>query len=139
MENKIRTYESVVIISASFEDEVLDAIQKKYEDFLKNNNVNIVKVEKWGRKRMAYQIKKVRTGYYLIFRYEADVNFVRKFERTLEIDEQILRYLSVKLDKLALEYLETAKIVADPTVEEDIEDFEDVTLNIDEKDISNNN
>lgn len=139
MENKIRTYETVVIISASHEDEVLDAIQKKYEEFLKINNVENVVVEKWGRKRMAYQIQKVRTGYYLIFRYDADVNFVRKFERALEIDEQILRYLSVRLDKTALEYIETARIAAEPTIDEDIEEFVDIALNIDDKEISNNN
>lgn len=139
MENKIRTYETVVIISASYEDEVLDAIQKKYEEFLKINNVENVVVEKWGRKRMAYQIQKVRTGYYLIFRYDADVNFVRKFERALEIDEQILRYLSVRLDKTALEYIETARIAAEPTIDEDIEEFVDIALNIDDKEISNNN
>jgi small subunit ribosomal protein S6 len=139
MENKIRTYETVVIISASYEDEVLDAIQKKYEDFLKANNVEIQSVEKWGRKRMVYQIQKVRTGYYLIFRYTADVNFVRKFERTLEIDEQILRYLSVKLDKTALEYLESPKITTESIVDEDLEDFENIALNIDDKEVANNN
>lgn len=139
MENKIRTYETVVIISASYEDEVLNAIQKKYEEFLKTNNVENVIVEKWGRKRMAYQIQKVRTGYYLILRYNADVNFVRKFERALEIDEQILRYLSVRLDKSALEYIETARIAAEPTIDEDIEEFVDIALNIDDKEISNNN
>lgn len=139
MENKIRAYETVVIISASYEDEVLDAIQKKYEEFLKTNNVENVIVEKWGRKRMAYQIQKVRTGYYLILRYDADVNFVRKFERALEIDEQILRYLSVRLDKSALEYIETARIAAEPTLDEDIEEFVDIALNIDDKEISNNN
>lgn len=139
MENKIRTYETVVIISASYEDEVLNAIQKKYEDFLKTNNAENVIVEKWGRKRMAYQIQKVRTGYYLILRYNADVSFVRKFERALEIDEQILRYLSVRLDKSALEYIETARIAAEPTIDEDIEEFVDIALNIDDKEISNNN
>ncbi|MBU2446762.1 MAG: 30S ribosomal protein S6 [Bacteroidetes bacterium] len=139
MENKIRAYETVVIISASYEDEVLNAIQKKYEEFLKTNNVENVIVEKWGRKRMAYQIQKVRTGYYLILRYNADVNFVRKFERALEIDEQILRYLSVRLDKSALEYIETARIAAEPTIDEDIEEFVDIALNIDDKEISNNN
>lgn len=139
MENKIRTYETVVIISASYEDEVLNAIQKKYEEFLKTNNGENVIVEKWGRKRMAYQIQKVRTGYYLILRYNADVNFVRKFERALEIDEQILRYLSVRLDKSALEYIETARIAAEPILDEDLEEFVDIALNIDDKEISNNN
>ncbi len=140
MENKIRNYETVIIMSASLEDEVLHSIQKKYEDFFKNNQIEVTEIEEWGRKRMTYPIQKVRTGYYLIIRFKADGNFVRKFERALEIDEQILRYLTVRLDKKALEFSEAqkSKPVAELAVEE-IDDFEVVDLNLGEKDLSNNN
>lgn len=140
MKNEIRNYETVVIMSASLEDEILHSIQKKYEDFFTHNQIEITEIEQWGRKRMTYPIQKVRTGYYLIFRFKADGNFVKKFERSLEIDEQILRYLTVKLDKKALEYIEAqkSKPVAESVVEE-IDDFEVLDLNLDKKEISNNN
>ncbi len=133
-------YETVIIVSASLEDEDIEKILKKYEEFFKNNNVDIIEIEKWGRKRMAYHIEKVRTGFYFLIKYRADGNFIKKLERQLQIDEQILRYLTIKLDKKALAYSETKKLKPIESVEEEF-DFEEVNLNqnLDESDSSNNN
>lgn len=142
MKKNLNTYETVIIVSASLEDEDIEKILKRYEEFFKNNEVQIIEIEKWGRKRMAYHIKKVRTGYYFIIRFKGDGAFVKKFERTLQIDEQILRYLTIKLDKRALKHLELQKSKPVPTIEEEELDLlEDVSLNsnLDEQEISNNN
>lgn len=138
--NKLKTYETVIIVSASLEDEDIDKILKRYEEFFRNNNVEIIEIEKWGRKRMAYHIKKIRTGYYFLIRFKSEGNFVKKFERALQIDEQILRYLTVHLDKKALAYAEAQKGKPVTSLEEEF-DFEEVNLNqnLDEQDISNNN
>jgi len=141
METKnMNLYETVIIVSASLEDEDIEKILKKYEEFFKNNNVDIIEIEKWGRKRMAYHIEKVRTGFYFLIKYRADGNFIKKLERQLQIDEQILRYLTIKLDKKALAYSETKKLKPIESVEEEF-DFEEVNLNqnLDESDSSNNN
>lgn len=137
---KISTYETVVIVSASLEDEDVEKILKRYEEFFKNNNIEILEIEKWGRKRMAYHIKKIRTGYYFLIRFKSDGSFIKKFERALQIDEQILRYMTIRLDKKALAYAEAQKGKPVTTLEEEF-DFEDVNLNqnLDEQDTSNNN
>ncbi|MCX8056124.1 MAG: 30S ribosomal protein S6 [Ignavibacteria bacterium] len=137
---KQNIYETVIIVSASLEDEDIEKILKRYEEFFKNNNVEILEIEKWGRKRMAYHIKKIRTGYYFLIRFKSEGNFIKKFERALQIDEQILRYLTVKLDKKALAYAEAQKGKPVASLEEEY-DFEDVNLNqnLDEQDTSNNN
>ncbi len=137
---KLSTYETVIIVSASLEDEDIDKILKRYEEFFKNNNIEILEIEKWGRKRMAYHIKKIRTGYYFLIRFKCDGSFIKKFERALQIDEQILRYMTIRLDKKALAYAEAQKGKPVTTLEEEF-DFEDVNLNqnLDEQDTSNNN
>lgn len=137
---RLNTYETVIIVSASLEDEDIEKILKRYEEFFKNNNVEILEVERWGRKRMAYHIKKIRTGYYFLIRFRSEGSFIKKFERALQLDEQILRYLTVRLDKKALAYAETQKGKPVTSLEEEY-DFEDVNLNqnLDEQDTSNNN
>lgn len=137
---KLSTYETVVIVSASLEDEDVEKILKRYEEFFKNNNIEILEIEKWGRKRMAYHIKKIRTGYYFLIRFKSDGSFIKRFERALQIDEQILRYMTIRLDKKALAYAEAQKGKPVTTLEEEF-DFEDVNLNqnLDEQDTSNNN
>jgi len=137
---RLNTYETVIIVSASLEDEDIDKIIKRYEEFFKNNNVEILQIEKWGRKRMAYHINKIRTGFYFLIRFKSEGYFVKKFERALQIDEQILRYLTVRLDKKALAYAEAQKGKPVTSLEEEF-DFEEVNLNqnLDEQDISNNN
>lgn len=137
---KLSTYETVVIVSASLEDEDVEKILKRYEEFFKNNNIEILEIEKWGRKRMAYHIKKIRTGYYFLIRFKSDGSFIKRFERALQIDEQILRYMTIRLDKKALAHAEAQKGKPVTTLEEEF-DFEDVNLNqnLDEQDTSNNN
>lgn len=140
-EKKLNIYETVIIVSASLEDEDIEKILKRYEEFFKNNNVEIIEIEKWGRKRMAYHIKKVRTGYYFLIRYKCEGSFVKKLERTLQIDEQILRYLTIRLDKKALAYIESQRGKQVVPLEEEEFDFEEVNLNqnLDVQDNSNNN
>ncbi len=140
-EKKLNMYETVIIVSASLEDEDIEKILKRYEEFFKNNNVEIVEIEKWGRKRMTYHIKKIRTGYYFLIRFKSEGNFIKKLERTLQLDEQILRYLTIRLDKKALAYIESQRGKQVVPLEEEEFDFEEVNLNqnLDVQDNSNNN
>ncbi|HVO73345.1 MAG TPA: 30S ribosomal protein S6, partial [Ignavibacteriaceae bacterium] len=62
-----------------------------------------------GRKRLAYMIKKSKVGYYIIIRFNASPNLISKLERSYQLDEHILRYLTVKLDADALEQIEKGK------------------------------
>ncbi|OGU29851.1 MAG: 30S ribosomal protein S6, partial [Ignavibacteria bacterium GWA2_35_9] len=61
--------------------------------------------ENWGRKRLAYMVKKSKIGYYVIFRFNAPSNIITKLERFYSLDEYILRFLTIRLDKDAIEQL----------------------------------
>ncbi|MCE1189794.1 MAG: 30S ribosomal protein S6 [Ignavibacteria bacterium] len=96
-------YESAVIINASLEDQQIDAIVAKLKDAIVQNGCTLVNVDLWGRKRLAYTIKKCKVGYYVIFRFEGPVAAIAQIERIYRLDESILRFLTIKLSKLALE------------------------------------
>ena len=100
------SYESAVIINAALDDEQIESIITRIKDFITNNGGNIRDIENWGRKRLAYMINKSKIGYYAIFRFDAPTNIISKLERTYTLDEHILRYLTISLDKDAVEYLE---------------------------------
>jgi small subunit ribosomal protein S6 len=102
-------YESSVIINAAIEEEQIESTIKKIEESIRNNGGEIVDIEKWGRKRLAYAVNKSKSGYYVIIRFFAQPELVSKLERMYQLDEYIFRYLTIKLDKFALEYLDKSK------------------------------
>jgi small subunit ribosomal protein S6 len=102
-------YESAVIINATIEEEQIEAAIKRIEDIIRINGGEIVEIDKWGRKRLAYSVNKTKSGYYVIIRFQAPPELVSKLDRMYQLDEYIIRYLTVKLDKFALEYLDKSK------------------------------
>tara|TARA_B100000886_G_scaffold38512_1_gene23928 strand:- start:750 stop:1097 length:348 start_codon:yes stop_codon:yes gene_type:complete len=97
----MRHYESVFILNPALsEDQVKDSI-KKYEKFLNDNGCNIIDIENWGLKKLAYSIQKKLSGFYALidFEYDSDTNVIDLYETELKRDERIMRYLNVSLDK----------------------------------------
>ncbi len=121
---KTNTYESAVIINAALDDEQIESIISRIKEFITNNGGEIREIENWGRKRLAYMINKSKIGYYVIFRFDAPTNIISKMERNYSLDEHILRYLTISLDKDAIEFLEKPRndsqteIVPEPKKEE---------------------
>ncbi len=109
-------YESVIIINAALEDTQIEDTIKKIENFISSNGGKITDIEKWGRKRLAYPIKKSKSGFYVIYRFAAPAEMIKKLERIYKLDETIYRFLTIKLTKKDLEYLN--KKLAEKKVEE---------------------
>jgi small subunit ribosomal protein S6 len=102
-------YESAVMINAALDDEQIQALISRIKETITNNGGEIREIEDWGRKRLAYVVKKSKVGYYAIFRFNAPSSLIAKLERFYILDEQFLRYLTIKLDTDAVEYLEKNK------------------------------
>lgn len=115
---KSDVYESAVLINAVLEDNQIESLINRIKDFITNNGGLITDFENWGRKRLAYPIEKNKIGYYAIFRFTAPTNILSKIERFYNLDENILRYLTIKLDKYAIEHLEKIKTQSNPVKEE---------------------
>ena len=87
-----RTYEAVYIFDSALEDAAINDKLARYHGML--NAAGEVSVEHWGRRQLAYPIKKRENGYYAIARFDlADVKVLPEYERALKLDEGVLRYL----------------------------------------------
>ncbi len=104
-----RTYESVVIINAALEDDQIEATLSKIQESITTHGGEIIEVDKWGRKRLAYPIKKAKSGYYAIYRFVSTPELIATLERNYRLDENVFRYLTITLDKFALEAIAKQK------------------------------
>ena len=119
-------YESVVIINAALEDPQVEQTITTIQENIKANGGEITDTEDWGRKRLAYSIDNAKSGYYLINRFKAPTSSIKEFERTLKLDENVIRYMTIALDKRALQHLEeVSKVKGQETVEEETETVEE--------------
>jgi small subunit ribosomal protein S6 len=104
---KYLMYESAVLINAALDDQQIEAEISRITDQIQNNGGEIKNVENWGRKRLAYMVEKSKIGYYVIYRFSAPSTIVAKLERFYNLNkETFLRFLIIKLDQDAIEYLE---------------------------------
>jgi small subunit ribosomal protein S6 len=113
-----RVYESAILINAALDDEAIKNLIGKVKETITSNGGELLEVEDWGRKRLAYQVKKSKIGYYSIFRFNSFPDLIPKLERYYQLDEAILRYLTITLSKDALEQIEIDKSLQTPVAEE---------------------
>jgi small subunit ribosomal protein S6 len=113
-----RVYESAILINAALDDETIKNLIGRVKETITTNGGEILEIEDWGRKRLAYQVKKSKIGYYAIFRFNSLPDVIPKLERYYQLDETILRYLTITLSKDALEQIEIDKSLLPQLVEE---------------------
>ena len=106
----LRTYSTIVVIDSLLKSDEIDNTIEKVERNIKNNGGEILDVERWGKKRLAYMIKKRQYGYYVEIFFKGKGDIVKIIEREYGLDENILRYLSIILDKKALQYRQKEKM-----------------------------
>ena len=92
-------YEVVYIIDPAVEDEARKALINRFNDLIAENGGTVDKVEEWGKKRLAYAIDYKTEGYYVLVNFQAPAELPRELERNLKINENVLRYLVVKLEE----------------------------------------
>src|ERR1700716_3323312 len=96
--------ELMVIFTPVLSEEDYKAAQKKYTAFIKDNGGEVVHENPWGLRSLAYPINKKTTGLYWVFEYNAPSDFNEKLKIQLLRDENVLRHMSTRLDKYAVEY-----------------------------------
>jgi len=101
-------YESVVILTPVLSEKMLQDAANSFEKLITENGGELIHKENWGLTKMAYTIQNKTTGFYQIFEFaaDADAEIVDKLELAYRRDEQVLRYLTTKLDKHAVKYNE---------------------------------
>lgn len=124
--NKIlRTYQTIAVIDSLLKSEEIDTNIEKILRIINNNGGKVVYVDRWEKKRLAYEIKKRQYGYFVEIIFEAPGNLIKILERDYRLNDNILRYLTVHLDKKALAYIEQQKSKM-PKVVEDIPEVDEM-------------
>ncbi len=93
---ELRCYESVVVFVPELEDSQLEEQIDWVKGLLEKGEAQIVDVENWGKKRLAYEVEKRREGYYVVFRFRASGTVVEDLEKSYRLNGKVLRYLTVK-------------------------------------------
>ena len=99
-------YETVFIMTPVLSDAQMKEAVEKFRKFLKDSGANMVHEEDWGLRKLAYPIQHKSTGFYHLFEYEAEGDVINKLEIQIRRDERIIRFLTMKMDKYAIEYSE---------------------------------
>ena len=94
----MRRYESVVILDPEMPDDDIRSFTEKYSQLIKTNGGEIIKIEDWGFKRLAYLVKKKEKGRYILFDFVGLPALITELERQFKISEEVMKFLSVKLD-----------------------------------------
>ena len=102
----MNNYETVFILTPVLSDAQMKEAVEKFKDLLKEQGAEIINEEDWGLRKMAYPIDKKTTGFYTFLEFNADPSVVEKLELNFRRDERVIRFLTVKQDKFALEYAE---------------------------------
>ncbi len=103
-----RRYETIFITPADIPDEELQSLIERYSAIITGRKGILVKVEKWGKRKLAYEIKKHLRGYYILLDFASQTDVVNELERNFKIDDKILKYMTIKKEDVAdLKVLET--------------------------------
>ena len=96
-------YEHTLVARQNLSQNDVDAIEKKYQDLINNNSGKVIKIEKWGLLNFKRKIKNFTKGYFLHYKLEGDLNTLNEIKSKTKLDNNIIRYLTVKYKKLDLE------------------------------------
>ncbi len=88
-------YESVVIINPNVDEEAMKALISRFTDLI-NSDGKVEKVDELGKKKLAYEVKKFKEGFYAVFYFEANTNLIAELERNYRITDEIIKFMTVK-------------------------------------------
>ena len=89
-------YELALVLNAKVEDDVRTATLEKAKGYITRFGGTITNVDEWGKKKLAYEIQKMREGYYYFIQFEADSTCPAELEKRVRIMDNVLRYLIVR-------------------------------------------
>lgn len=92
-------YESVLIARQDLATSQVNDIVANLSDVIKNEGGEVVKVDNWGLKNLAYRIKKNRKGHYVLLNMVAPAKAIAEYERVMRLNEDIIRYMTIKVDE----------------------------------------
>jgi small subunit ribosomal protein S6 len=95
----MRKYEVMFIVRPDVVDEDLDKLIANLETYVVNGGGTVAHVEKMGKRRLAYVVRKFQDGFYVLFQLDAPGTVIKEFERRLRVTEQVIKFITVRTDE----------------------------------------
>ena len=102
-------YELTYVISGVVKQNQVDDIVRKVNHLIESNGGDVLEVDEWGNQRLAYEIDRKRSGYYVNMYFQAPGELIQRLERELEINDDVLRYLTLRMDAKMQRHYEKRK------------------------------
>lgn len=100
----IKQYETVFIVTPVLSDDQMKETVEKFKGILTSEGAEIINEENWGLKKLAYPIENKTTGFYQLIEFQAKPETIAKLEVNYRRDERVIRYLTIRMEKYAIEY-----------------------------------
>lgn len=104
-----RHYETTYILHPETDEATAQTVAERVEGIIKSFNGEIIRVEEWGRRKLAYRVRKQTRGIYINVRYTADGGCIAELERILRLIDAVLKFLTLKVDVAFEQELKEAK------------------------------
>lgn len=96
---KNTSYEVLIIVNATLSDDDIAKQISDIEEVINKNKGSVKNIEKWGRKRLAYEIKDLNEGYYVLIYFAGESKTITELDRILKINDNILRHMIVRSER----------------------------------------
>lgn len=92
-------YESLFILNPALDETEVGKVVNKVGEFIKKSGGEILKIDNWGKKKLAYEVKKQKKGYYILLNFRMKPGTIGELERSLKLTDPVIKFLIVRLDK----------------------------------------
>ncbi len=96
-------YESIFVIRPSVSEEGINQLVEKVKNIVEKNGGNVLKTEQWGKRKLAYEIKKEKKGTYVLLQFKGNGQIVSDLERNYRLDDSIIKYLTIRSEQPLVE------------------------------------
>ena len=88
----LKTYESMIIVMPTLNEDAAKKENEKIQSFIKENGGEVLKIDEWGKRKLAYEIQKFTEGYYFVYNYTFEPSKISQLERYYKLNENVIRY-----------------------------------------------
>lgn len=98
----MRSYELMFILKPELDEDAVNASIEKYTGIINNQGGVIESVDKWGKRRLAYEINKIREGIYVLVHFKGQPGAAQETERVLKLSDEVIRHMMIRKDETAV-------------------------------------
>ena len=112
-------YENIVILNPALSEEEMKSAIDKITELITNSDGEILKIDNWGKKKLAYELNKQKMGTYILFLFKAPPSVVKKIESYFKVFDPVIKFMVIKLNKKQIASI-SAEVLGIPVVQEEI-------------------